>query len=145
MLHHRQFDFNLNSSLYSSTEVWVCVQTSKYFHLISSLDPCADVRCDYYASCQNGKCVCPSCKDNQMYDPVCDVTGLSHANECYLKSASCKQKKIIPISKRESCGKNLDVLAPFIFCIFRSMQYESSVLIMISEFLLHLFAWPFFQ
>ncbi len=74
------------------------------------LEPCADVRCDFYATCKNGKCLCPSCKDNQLYNPVCDVNGLSHANECHLRSASCKQKKIIGIAKRRSCGMKVEII-----------------------------------
>ncbi len=94
-------------------------------------DQCDGVSCGFYATCKYGKCVCPSCKDNQIYDPICDITGLSHANECFLKSASCKQKEIISISKRRSCGMN-NISHYFMYryiflftnlCFFKSAQY----------------------
>ena len=81
---------------------------SSYFSLCF-LDPCVDVKCDYFARCYDGKCVCPACSNTELYMQVCGMDGNSYANECYLRYESCKKKKIIDIAKRESCGKMINL------------------------------------
>ena len=39
-----------------------------------------------------------------MYDPVCDVDGKSHANECLLRVESCKARRMINMAKQRPCG-----------------------------------------
>ena len=72
------------------------------------LDPCAKVGCDFYSKCfakqdRSTECVCPVCDD--QYSPVCGSDGKTYANECLMKSESCKMKKNIKLTKQSACGK----------------------------------------
>ncbi|XP_041425259.1 agrin isoform X3 [Xenopus laevis] len=63
---------------------------------------CGNTLCIFGAKCVNSQCVCPTC-ERQPYLPVCGSNGVSYANQCELKAASCKQMKRIEVSRAGSC------------------------------------------
>ena len=61
--------------------------------------------CHRYAQCFRSQCTCPECGNE--YSPVCSTRGVSYANECRLKRASCLKgvEDDEEIAKAEACGK----------------------------------------
>lgn len=79
-----------------------------YFYI---LDPCLKTKCKYYSVCEaldedKATCTCQSIC-SKLYKPICGTDGKTYANECQMKSSSCKQKKTIDVLQQGSCGKNL--------------------------------------
>ncbi|XP_070581620.1 four-domain proteases inhibitor-like [Ptychodera flava] len=66
------------------------------------VDPCAIVRCGYYAHCQDGECVCPTLCAS-LYSPVCGDDGNTYPNECSLRVKSCKDKNFIRVDYQGEC------------------------------------------
>ena len=63
--------------------------------------------CHRYAQCFRSQCVCLKCRNE--YSPVCSTRGVSYANECRLKRASCLKgvKDGNEVAKIGPCGKYL--------------------------------------
>ncbi|XP_070562238.1 agrin-like [Ptychodera flava] len=65
-------------------------------------DLCSQVKCDYGAVCDRGKCICPSVCP-AIYSPLCGSDGKTYENECELKRASCRQRKVIQVLDDGEC------------------------------------------
>ncbi|XP_050484807.1 agrin-like isoform X6 [Bombus huntii] len=73
---------------------------------------CENKKCDFYAECESdsageAKCVCPSKCETTTKEPVqekiCGSNGITYANECSLKVASCTSQTDIAISYVGDC------------------------------------------
>ena len=73
-----------------------------------SSDPCADVTCDFYATCvalDNGDhiCDCPRFCTRE-YAPVCASDGKTYGNTCEMQVASCSMQEMLFVEKNGECG-----------------------------------------
>lgn len=65
-------------------------------------DICQNVHCKYGATCERGRCVCPSdCSDIQ--EPVCSNHGQTYTNECHLRRSSCQKSEEVSIAFYGPC------------------------------------------
>ncbi|XP_015793858.1 agrin-like [Tetranychus urticae] len=68
---------------------------------------CEGIKCDYHSVCQidangHGKCICiKNCSHIKM--PICGSDGVSYANECELRLASCTKKEYLTIASKGPC------------------------------------------
>lgn len=77
--------------------------------IAASIDPCADVKCDFHASCvplENGEytCVCPQFCTKE-YSPVCATDGRTYDNECNMERESCLNEKTLFVESPGECGR----------------------------------------
>ena len=69
-------------------------------------DLCENVKCQFGASCQNGRCVCPQrCPDTN--EPVCANDGQTYTNECEMRRQSCAQNIDIEVIRSGECDAEM--------------------------------------
>ena len=97
-------------------------------------DPCEKKVCDLYSkwfrrSDDSTECVCPQCRQNIKYSPVCGDNGKSYASQCELEKTSCEQNKVIKTIKREACGKSNVNFMDHLLSIVNSYEGEHIITI----------------
>ncbi len=80
-----------------------------YHCIILFLDPCKEKVCEFFSKCiakadNTAACACPVCEENEGYSPVCGSDAKTYASECRLQMTSCKEKRVLRITKRTACG-----------------------------------------
>ncbi|VBB29084.1 unnamed protein product [Acanthocheilonema viteae] len=71
-------------------------------------DGCANVRCEFYATCVSdetgsGSCQCPNQCTYDNSGTICATDGNTYRSECHMRQAACQQQKFIVIAFRGSC------------------------------------------
>ncbi|XP_075526904.1 agrin-like isoform X2 [Dermacentor variabilis] len=67
-------------------------------------DPCDGRQCPFYGVCEGGaRCGCPPPCPSPVDDAVCGSDGLTYANECELRRASCRHQRAIAVASRGAC------------------------------------------
>ena len=73
-----------------------------------SLDPCKDVKCDFFAKClgladDSTVCRCSlDCSPNEV-DLVCGSDGITYLSECHLQTKICQERKPISVATIGIC------------------------------------------
>ena len=87
-----------------------CIHSCK-FH-IDIADSCDKYQCSYHGICRTlsdgtAECICPICKPDEVYSPVCGFDGKTYSSICQMRRKSCKDQKYIRVAKEEACGKHI--------------------------------------
>lgn len=72
-----------------------------YFFLLPTstpADPCKNVKCNFGAECQDGRCLCPTDCPADLIEPVCVHSKISYISECEMRASACKQELDIDAS-----------------------------------------------
>ena len=92
-------------------------------------DLCANIKCNFGARCENGRCVCPvSCPDTN--NPVCASNGQTFSNECEMDMFACKQ--LIELEVR-STGECDEMSGSGTGRILRNVQRQSNKITMTTD------------
>ncbi|XP_034935622.1 agrin-like isoform X2 [Chelonus insularis] len=80
---------------------------------------CENKKCEYYGKCESdssgeARCVCPtncgdSEKESNSVNKVCGTDGVTYANECALKKASCTAQTLIEVAFVGDCKLCTDI------------------------------------
>ncbi|CAD5112892.1 DgyrCDS2100 [Dimorphilus gyrociliatus] len=63
---------------------------------------CRNVKCDYYAHCRNGECICPNC-DGHGVEPVCGSDNKQYENKCILERLACHERRRLTVEIDGPC------------------------------------------
>ena len=85
------------------------------WHLISVVDPCDKLSCEFGAKCRvrsdkSAECTCDICEPDSKANPICGKDGKTYSSYCHLRAAGCKQRQVIMILKNEPCGKLTSII-----------------------------------